>query len=108
VTEASEDRCWNCGIVPKRWLDVTPPGLDEQRLVCSNCFARTLRPVVYYGWARPRSPDWEDDDEEEAPRLAPDSVADRASAQPARRRRDRPLLSLGRRLFTGQSSRGDV
>ena len=108
MTEASEDRCWNCGVVPKRWLDVTRPGLDEQRLLCSNCFARTTGPVVYYGWARPPSPDWEDDGEEDAPRPAPDSLADQAQAQPARRRLDRPLLSLGRRLFTGQWSRGDV
>jgi len=26
MTEAAEDRCWNCGMVPKRWLDVTHPG----------------------------------------------------------------------------------
>jgi len=46
MTEAAEDRCWNCGIVPKRWFDVTPRGLDEQRLLCSNCFARTTKPRI--------------------------------------------------------------
>jgi hypothetical protein len=50
TTEAAEDRCWNCGTVPKRWFDVTPSGLDEQRLLCSNCFARTTRPRIDYGW----------------------------------------------------------
>jgi hypothetical protein len=68
VTEASGDRCWNCGMVPKRWFDVTPPGLDEQRLVCANCFARTTRPLPHYGWARSRSADWDEgDDDEEQP-----------------------------------------
>jgi hypothetical protein len=61
MTEAAEDRCWNCGMVPKRWLDVTPRGLDEQRLLCSNCFARTTRPRIYYGWSRSPSSNWEDD-----------------------------------------------
>ena len=60
MTEA-EDRCWNCGMVPKRWLDVTPRGLDEQRLLCSNCFARTTRPRIYYGWSRSPSSNWDDD-----------------------------------------------
>jgi hypothetical protein len=55
------DRCWNCGVVPKRWLDITYPGLDEQRLLCSNCFARTTRQPVVYGWATSSS-DWDDDD----------------------------------------------
>jgi hypothetical protein len=50
MTEAAEDRCWNCGVVPKRWIDVTSPGLDERRLLCSNCFARTTLPFIFYGW----------------------------------------------------------
>jgi hypothetical protein len=107
MSEASEDRCWNCGMVPKRWLDVTPPGLDQQRLLCSNCFARTTRPVVYYGWPRSPSPEWDDDHEEETPRLASEPLADRVSARPARARLDRPLVSLGRRLFTGRWTRDD-
>jgi hypothetical protein len=65
VTEAAADRCWNCGMVPKRWFDVTPTGLDEQRLLCSNCFARTTRPRTYYGWARSPSADWDDDGKDE-------------------------------------------
>jgi hypothetical protein len=65
TTEAAEDRCWNCGMVPKRWFDVTPSGLDEQRLLCSNCFARTTRPRIDYGWPRSRSPEWDDHDEDE-------------------------------------------
>jgi hypothetical protein len=65
MTEAAKDRCWNCGMVPKRWLDVTHPGLDEERLLCSNCFAATTRPRIYYGWPRSSSPDWNDDDEDE-------------------------------------------
>jgi hypothetical protein len=68
MSEAAEDRCWNCGMVPKRWLDVTSPGLDEQRLLCSNCFAATTQPRIYYGWPRSPSPDWDDDDEDEKPR----------------------------------------
>ena len=24
MTHAAEDRCWNCGMVPKRWFDVIP------------------------------------------------------------------------------------
>jgi hypothetical protein len=64
MTEAAEDRCWNCGIVPKRWLHIPSPVLDEERLLCSNCFARTTRPRIYYGW--PRSPsEWDDDVEDE-------------------------------------------
>jgi hypothetical protein len=63
MTEAAEDRCWNCGMVPERWFDVTSPGIDEQRLLCSNCFARTTRPRIYYGWPRSPSPDRDDDDE---------------------------------------------
>jgi hypothetical protein len=27
MTEAAKDRCWNCGMMPKRWLDVTSRGL---------------------------------------------------------------------------------
>jgi hypothetical protein len=50
-------------MVPERWLDVTPPGLDEQRFLCSNCFARTTRPRIKYGW--PRSPEWDEDGEGE-------------------------------------------
>lgn len=61
MTEVAEDRCWNCGIVPKRWLDVTPRGLDEQRLLCSNCFARTTRPRIPYGWSSSPSSNWDDD-----------------------------------------------
>ncbi len=64
MTEAAEDRCWNCDMVPKRWLDVTSPGRDEERLLCSNCFAATTRPRIYYGWPR-SSRDWDDDDEDE-------------------------------------------
>ncbi len=26
MAEAAEDRCWNCGMVSKRWFDVTPVG----------------------------------------------------------------------------------
>jgi hypothetical protein len=107
MSEAFEDRCWNCGTVPKRWFDVTPPGLDEQRLLCSNCFARTTRPVVYYGWARQSSPDWDDDDEDETPRLASEPLADRASARRAHERLDRRLFSLGRSLLSGQRTRRD-
>jgi len=65
MTEAAEDRCWNCGMVPKRWLDVTPrtrAGLDEERLLCSNCFAATTRPRIYYGWPGSPSPDWDKDE----------------------------------------------
>jgi hypothetical protein len=65
MTEAAGDRCWNCGIVPERWFDVTSPGRDEERLLCSNCFAATTRPRIYYGWPRPLSRDWDDDDEDE-------------------------------------------
>jgi hypothetical protein len=68
MIEPAEDRCWNCGVVPKRWLDVTSPWLDEQRLLCSNCFAATTRPRIYYGWPRSPSPDWDDSDEDEKPR----------------------------------------
>jgi hypothetical protein len=64
MTEAAEDRCWNCGEVPKRWMDVTSPQHEDERLLCSNCFAATTRPRVYYGWTRWPSPDWDDDDEE--------------------------------------------
>jgi hypothetical protein len=32
MTAAEEDRCGNCGVVPERWIDVTSPGLDEERL----------------------------------------------------------------------------
>jgi hypothetical protein len=70
MTEAAEDRCWNCGVVPRRWLDVTSPGLDQRRLLCSNCFARTTRPLIYYGWPRALSPDWDDHDEDEKPPIA--------------------------------------
>jgi hypothetical protein len=52
-------------MVPKRWLDVTPPGLDAQRLLCSNCFARTTRPRIKYGWPRSPSQEWDDHDEGE-------------------------------------------
>jgi hypothetical protein len=65
TTEPAEDRCWNCGIVPKRWFDVTPPGLDEQRFLCSNCFARTTRPRIEYGWPGSPSPEWDEDDGDE-------------------------------------------
>ncbi len=92
MTEAAGDRCWNCGTVPKRWFDVTPPGLDEQRLLCSNCFARTTRPRSYYGWARSTSTDWDDDDEDEQPR-APLEVV---SARPAGGRAERRFFSLGK------------
>ena len=78
MTEAEEDRCWNCGMVPKRWFDVTSPGL-EQRLLCSNCFARTTMPRIYYGWPKSPSPDWDDDDEDEKPHIASEPVADRVS-----------------------------
>jgi hypothetical protein len=64
MTEAAEDRCWNCGTVPKRWFDVTSSGHDEERLLCSNCFAATMRPRIYYGWTRSPSRDWDDDDDE--------------------------------------------
>jgi hypothetical protein len=64
MTERAGDRCWNCGVVPERWFDVTAPGRDEERLLCSNCFAATTRPRIYYGWPR-RSRDWDDDDEDE-------------------------------------------
>ena len=47
-----------------------PRGLDEQRLLCSNCFARTTRPRIYYGWPRSPSPDWDDNDEDEKPPIA--------------------------------------
>jgi hypothetical protein len=38
------------------------PVLDEERLLCSNCFARTTRPRIYYGWSRSPSRDGDDDD----------------------------------------------
>jgi hypothetical protein len=64
MTAGEEDRCGNCGVVPARWIDVTSPGLDEERLLCSNCFAATTRPRIYYGWPRSPSPDWDEDDED--------------------------------------------
>jgi hypothetical protein len=79
MTEAAEDRCWNCGMVPKRWLPVPSPVLDEERLLCSNCFARTTRPRISYGWPRSPSGDWADDDEDETPDTALESVTDRLS-----------------------------
>jgi hypothetical protein len=103
------DRCWNCGVVPKRWLDVTYPGLDERRLLCSNCFARTTRQPVVYGWATSSS-DWDDDDaDDELPQGAPEPAAERASRRAAREHRDSRFVSLGRRLFTRPMSnvRGD-
>jgi hypothetical protein len=63
MTATDVDRYWNCGMVPNRWIDVTSPELEEERLLCSNCFAATTRPCVYYGWTRSPSPDWDDDDE---------------------------------------------
>jgi hypothetical protein len=63
MTAAAEDRCWNCGIVPKRWINVTSAQLDEERLLCSNCFAATTRPRILYGWSRSPSPDWDENDE---------------------------------------------
>ena len=38
MTAVEEDRCGNCGVVPERWIDVTSPGLEDERLLCSNCF----------------------------------------------------------------------
>jgi hypothetical protein len=64
MTDAVEDRCWNCGVVPKRWIEVTSQEPDEERLLCSNCFAATTRPRIYYGWARSPSRERDDDDEE--------------------------------------------
>jgi hypothetical protein len=46
MTAAEEDRCGNCGVVPERWIDVTSPGLDEERLLCSNCFAACGAPKL--------------------------------------------------------------
>jgi hypothetical protein len=63
MTAAAEDRCWNCGVAPERWIDVTSPEFDEERLLCSNCFAATTRPRIHYGWTRSPSPDWDDDEE---------------------------------------------
>jgi hypothetical protein len=103
MTEA-EDRCWNCGVVPKRWFDVTYPGLDEQRLLCSNCFARTTRQPVYYGWAKPCS-DWDDDDEDQMPRGAWEPRVDRALTRAAREHRRSLFVSLGRRLLSRPPSR---
>lgn len=37
-------------MIPERWFDVTHPGLDDERLLCSNCFAATTRPRILYGW----------------------------------------------------------
>jgi hypothetical protein len=51
-------------MLPSRWIDVTSPELEEERLLCSNCFAATTRPRIYYGWTRSQSADWDDDDEE--------------------------------------------
>jgi hypothetical protein len=64
LAEAAEDRCWNCGMVPERWFDVTAPRRDEERLVCSNCFAATTRPRILYGWTRSPRWYWDDDDDE--------------------------------------------
>jgi NAD-dependent SIR2 family protein deacetylase len=64
MTEAAEDRCWNCGTVPDRWFEVAYLEADKERLVCSNCFAATIRPRVYYGWASSPSRDWDDAEEE--------------------------------------------
>jgi hypothetical protein len=47
MTAAAEDRCWNCGVVPERWIDVTSPQLEDERLLCSNCFAATTQPRIY-------------------------------------------------------------
>jgi hypothetical protein len=95
----TEDRYWNCGVVPKRWFDGTYPGLDEQRLLCSNCFARTTRQPVYYGWAK-SSADWGDDGPDEMPQAAVEPAADRASRRTAREHRDSRFVSPGRRFFT--------
>jgi hypothetical protein len=64
MTAVEEDRCGNCGVVPERWIDVTSPGLEDERLLCSNCFAATTRPRIHYGWTRSPSRDWDDDDGE--------------------------------------------
>lgn len=65
-------------MIPERWFDVTRPGLDEERLVCSNCFAATTRPRIFYGWQASRSPDWDDDEDEKA-RNASEPLAGRVS-----------------------------
>jgi hypothetical protein len=51
-------------MVPERWFDVTAPGRDEERLLCSNCFAATTGPRIHYGWTRSPARDWDDDDDE--------------------------------------------
>jgi hypothetical protein len=77
VTESGEDACWNCGVIPKRWFDMSHPGVDEERLVCSNCFAATTRPRISYGWRSP-TPDWDDDEDEKS--VSPsERLADRVS-----------------------------
>jgi hypothetical protein len=63
VTAVEVEECSNCGMVPNRWIDVTSPDLEEERLLCSNCFAATTRPRIYYGWTRSPAADWDDDDE---------------------------------------------
>ena len=69
MTETRGGPCWNCGVIPERWFDVTHPGLDDERLLCSNCFAATTQARILYGWQSSRSSDW-DDDEHEKPRNA--------------------------------------
>jgi hypothetical protein len=64
MTEAAEDRCWTCGTLPERWFDVTSSRHGEERLLCSNCFAATTQPRIYYGWTRSPSRDWDDGDDE--------------------------------------------